>query len=46
MGKKKITKKVLKRKYKIQRIDGLPEKVKLHHQSLYTKELKKKIINW
>ena len=33
----KIIKKVLKRKYNIQRIDGLG-KVKLHHLSQFTKE--------
>ena len=43
-GKKKvITKKVLKRKYRIQRIDGLPENKVTPPESVY-KELKKKII--
>jgi hypothetical protein len=43
-GKKSITtKKVLKRKYNIQRIDGL-QKVKSPHLSLFIKELKKKIM--
>ena len=38
----KIIKKVKKRKYNIQRIDGLEEK-KLLHQKKYMQELKKKI---
>ena len=43
-GKKDIiVKKVLKRKYNIQRIDGLEES-KVTHQNLSIKELKKKII--
>ena len=38
----KIVKKIKKRKYNIQKIDGLPKK-KLHHLKSFTSELRKKI---